>query len=954
MTSDNDVSIFQFDSCSCPRQDHSVSDLSGSMSPHNDYFVAGGVDNQVVHLSGSADKGKGVTRPLPIPPLHSNNTNTDIHSISSLGSSAAESSHSPLATPPLSPLFISPFSCISNGPNTEAEICELYPQTQHPQLHYNFDDGKGKEKEPPSFLTSPVFNLTDLDHTSLEHSVWSSPTSSTPGPFNHSSPSSPTSLLNTPGSQEHPTSLSPASSSPHHNRNDLFPLKRMPSRRRSLSNLSLPPTKSQCLPKIKVKWNTPRIQHNISRAFLFKKRDVVKLRSEVQPKTELSDSITSVFDPSLLQYLDICPKLDGLPCADQPLLRTKGRSKSLPEPLSALDYIPTSPLDIYEPIPLVIKNYFDEELPRELQLRIFKSLVEAYESDFQRLVTSGKWSVSRAASSKGQWIGRVKGIRELFKLRRVSKSWQGLVFDGQLWDSLDLHAFPTLPGSTVLRLSEAGCSFIRTLNLAGHFQLHPDTLINLADSLCISPRIMTSTRLTSINLQGCASLTTHSLHHLLILSESLQTLNVKGLTAVTNITCDILAIYCPLVTSLNMSRCPNMDAEGIRSMAYTAFCKGEHLKLKTLRVSGLKNISDGMMSTLGKAAPYLEVLDLSYARQLHNSAIQAFVNCDSSDKEDELGVEITIINSREAGRENGNRDYYSRRVTHLRHLSLSYCILLTDMACANLAHSVPCLESFEMAGIGADLKDEGLIRLFRTTPYIKRIDLEDALDMTDKVLETITPYPDPSERWTTKNSKASKKPGHALEHLIISYASQVSDEALLSLIQNCPRLRCLEADNTRMGPAVLREFVQLSRERNIVNAKIVAVDCRGISDSLVNELSESIRPRMGWRSYAARKLTYLDARDGNTEELKIGQDECDEKRVVVKSFYTWQTVDSVRSAREKRRRSMKRTVSSSSDYENTSWRTRWWSPGGRRFSNSGRDTPQSATDISGNDGCILM
>lgn len=394
-----------------------------------------------------------------------------------------------------------------------------------------------------------------------------------------------------------------------------------------------------------------------------------------------------------------------------------------------------------------------------------------------------------------------------------------------------------------------------------------------------------------------------------------------------------------------------MDADGIRCMASTALRRGKHLRLKSLRVSGLKNVSDSMMSVLGKAAPYLEVLDLSYARQFHNSAIEAFIACNPNDTAEALGVEIKTLSAREAGRENGNRDYYRRRVTRLRHLSLSCCILLTDMACSNLAYSVPRLEFFEMAGINADLKDDGLIRLFRTTPHIRRIDLEDALDITDRVLESITPYVDP---FTSKTSGATAMPGQALEHLILSHANQITDEALLSLIRNCPRLKCLEADNTRMGATVLREFVHLTRERNASDATIVAVDCRGISDSLTKELSESTRPRMGWRSHAARKLMYLDARDDSFEELKVGQDECDEKRVVVKSFCSWQTVDSVHAAREKRRRATKRVTSDNSDYEDSSWRTRWWSPSGRRLPNSGRDTPQSATDINGNDGCLLM
>ncbi|KAK2461468.1 hypothetical protein APHAL10511_005931 [Amanita phalloides] len=948
---DNDHSIFQFDPHTCLdpsptcAETHfalhdNVSDLSNT--PHRDHCLATEEDT---HLAGSADKGKDVSKPLPILPMHSNNS--DIDSVS-LAASSAESSLSPLVNSLSSQLSVSPFNynhLISQDRNPEEEM--------YARIYQSLDGGKGKEKETSSFLTHPVFNLAGPDYGSLTHSVWSPPSLPTSGPSNHNSPSYPTvSLTTPPSSQVYPTSISPASSSSQHSQADLFASKRVPSRCHSLSNLGTP---SRSMLKVKAKWNASRFQHSLSRTFPFKRRDLVKVQLDTGPVT---DSVVDVFDTFVPRYPDgafLCMQLGGMPVAssDQSLSRLKPRSNSLPEPMLAQDYIPISSLDIYESIPLVIKNYFDDELPTELRLNVFKSLLELHELDFQCLIANEKWSMSKAASSKSQWVGKAKGVRELFKLSRVSKSWQKLVFDGQLWKSIDLHEFPALPEATLLRLSEFGCSFTRSLNLAGHFQVHASTVISIADNLCIPPRIMTSTQLTSINLQGCPSLTTHSLHHLLILSESLQILNVKGLSAVTNATCIILSIYCPLVVSLNMSRCPNVDAEGIRYMASASLRKGEHLKLKSLRISGLRKVSDGMMSTLGKAAPYLEVLDLSYARHLHNSALEEFIKCDTNDKAEVLGVKIATISAREAGRESGNKDFHRRRVTRLRHLSLSHCVLLTDMACSNLAYSVPRLEFFEMAGIGADLKDDGLIRLFRTTPYIRRIDLEDASDITDRVLEEISPYPVHIEA-QAKGSRITCKPGHALEHLILSHANQISDEALLCLIQNCPRLRCLEADNTRMGAAVLREFVQSRRERKILKAKIVAVDCRGVSDSLVKELSESIRPRMGWRSYAARKLMYLDARDDNAEYLKIGQDECDEKRVVVKSFYTWQIVDFVHIAREKRRRSMKRVTSNSSDYEDSTRRTRWWSPGGRRLSNSGRDTPQNITDMNGNDGCLLM
>jgi len=453
------------------------------------------------------------------------------------------------------------------------------------------------------------------------------------------------------------------------------------------------------------------------------------------------------------------------------------------------------------------------------------------------------------------------------------------------------------------------------------------------------------THLTAINLQGCISLTTRSIHHLLMCSPFLQTICLKGLSVVTNTTCTIISTYCPRVVSLNMDRCLNMDADGIRGLASTALSRGELLRLRELRLSGLKNIDDSMMRVLSKAAPFLEVLDLCYARQLHNSAIEAFVACDSGDAASgDRETKTVLVSLRDLGREPNDGTKLRRRLTRLRHLSLSYCILLTDETCSNLAHSVPDLEFLEMAGIGADLGDDGLIRLLKTTPRIRRLDFEDATEITDDLLAALTPPP-PSD-----TSMPETYPGHALEHLIISYATRLTDGALLTLIRGCIRLKHLAVDNTRIGSAVMNEFVQLCRQRKTVDAKAMMVDCRGVSDAVVKELSPSTRPRMGWRAHGARKLYYLDARDGNEDELKAGQDECDEMRVVVKSFYSWQTVDVVRGVREKRRKSGSSGVSNSD--ERSGRGMRWWSPGSAR-TRSGSSSPLNMAD-SNNDGCIVV
>ncbi|PPQ71648.1 hypothetical protein CVT24_007839 [Panaeolus cyanescens] len=687
-------------------------------------------------------------------------------------------------------------------------------------------------------------------------------------------------------------------------------------------------------------------------------------------------------DPSAIPTSVLSPTTRGS-------LKSKTRSKSSPYPISALDYITITSSDVFQPLPLVVRNYFDLILPPELRLSIFRSLIDVHEADLQKAIEEGRFNMAKATSSKGRWVGRDKGIREIFKLSRVSRGWRDLVFDGQLWSELDLHSFPGLPPALIVQLTRKAGAFVRRLDLSGHIQLLPDSLTDIANDMCLSPTSDMDlngsfTQLTTIKLQGCTALTTRSLHHLLVRCKNLQSLTVKGMSAVTNVTCDIIANFCPRVVSLDMSRCPNMDAEGIKALSKAALMRKEHLALKELRVSGLKHVTDSMMKLLGRAAPYLEVLDLSYSRQVHNSTIEAFVACDDLDNGDgvwvdgaqlksklhDLGVGTILVSARDLGREPNDTGKFRRRVTRLRHLVLSSCILLSDMACSNLAFSVPDLEFLELAGIGPDLKDEGLIRLLSTTPKIRRLDLEDATDITNAVLSTLTPVEDQRGNDDTGNpldteAAQATQPGHALEHLTVSYAENLSDVAMLRLIKACKNLRVLEADNTRIGSSVLKQFVRVARERTMRDAKIVAIDCRGIGESLIKDLSPQTRPRLGWRAYGARKLMYLDVQDDYEDELKVGQDECDPYRVVVKSFYSWQTVDAVKAIKEKRRRhASRRTGSDMSSYAvddheavSSMRAARWWSPGGRRAMRTaaaGRTSPPLLPDLAASDGCRTM
>lgn len=510
-----------------------------------------------------------------------------------------------------------------------------------------------------------------------------------------------------------------------------------------------------------------------------------------------------------------------------------------------------------------------------------------------------------------------------------------MVFDGQIWASLDLRSFPRIPAHLLSRLARFAGPFVKSLDLAGHTQLRSSTLTNMTTHLTLDEPASPGTQLMFLNLQGCTKLSTLALQNLLICSPNLRSIGVRGLPAVTNSIMDVIAIHCPLLESLDLSQCSEVDGDGIYRFSHLVMQHEKFAPLKELRISGLKFVSDIVLAMLGRAAPFLEVLDLSYMRHLHNSAILALVAC----AEDEPSANTILLTASQAGMRSGTGSY-RRRITRLRHVSISYCRLLTDIACSSLAYTVPDLEFFEFAGIGVDLKDEGLIRLLNTTPNIRRLDLEDASEITDAVLNVITPSLSNSD---VSNSYSSQ-PGHALEYLNISFAPDISDDAVLTLIRNCVQLKVLYADNTNIADIVMEEFVTLSRKRRLLDATIVANDCRGISESLIKELSPQTRPRLGWRSYEAKNLAYLDGRDN--ESLTVGQDECDPFRVVVKTFFSWQTVDAVQSAREKKRKAHKRNKGSYTDSDGPAGRLRWWMP------RSGSATPLDIpTD---REGCVVM
>lgn len=309
------------------------------------------------------------------------------------------------------------------------------------------EKGKGKATEYTS-STPPVLPPLQFSPTLSTGEEWPPfMRTSTPGPSSY------TSAFSIPyGSPTHipsPDSRSPETSSPL---NDEFlpVVRRMPSRRRSFSNLSIHSTPSVAA-RVKFRFQT-RSPSNIARKLLFRKRagtldtpsgSTTPSCGEVDADSPGSPSVAqdSRFPPGYVDMKDIAdvdstvPPLDisnfaslyeepvypmGRP-TDAAILKGKGRSYSSPFPLttSPFDIISSPELNVFSPIRVEVRDLFDEVLPREIQLQIFAALLALHEANFCRMSAGGSWTALKAASLKNKWVGRDKGVRELIKLGRV-------------------------------------------------------------------------------------------------------------------------------------------------------------------------------------------------------------------------------------------------------------------------------------------------------------------------------------------------------------------------------------------------------------------------------------------------------------------------------------------------------------------------------------------------------
>lgn len=583
------------------------------------------------------------------------------------------------------------------------------------------------------------------------------------------------------------------------------------------------------------------------------------------------------------------------------------------------------------------EDYFGV-LPRELQVQIFSTLIENHVSEQDKDAAEGVYRGSRARET--EYTGLEAAMRELIKISRVSKSWMTLAFDGQLWTVLKALALPGLSRNGLVKLARGAGSFVREIDGTGMTDMDDANLSALTGHLCgriaaghassgLSSLPMTN--LTSISLRGLPRISTSTLNYLLSHSPYLLSARLSDLAAVTNHTCIELARSCPDLQVLDVSRCANVDGEGLDYL--------QHLKsLQVIKAAGIKHLDPTVLTNLARSLPCLQTLDLSYS-DLTDACLAAMTEHEGpAGAEREMDGRAFFELTASQSKTSGNHRQYRAVLPRLKHLAVA-STLITDRGLLSLSHgALPHLEVLEVAH-NRGIRDSGLIALLTSSPHIRRLDLEGLIEISDKTLKALTHVDEAEDGSSRQRAKqAGPRPGFQLTHLLLSQCRRLHTAAIVALVKACPHLHHLDVDDTSMDDSSALACLQQMSTRARLQQKTATaeeqppsyclslIDCRHLTRPGCNAMLSTnvVRPRLGRRGFRYNPFEYGDsdrtpptpllatppnATGSVTEQIaKMLEDECNEERICVKTFWYWQAIDAKERRLRKKRKEKKTTI----------------------------------------------
>lgn len=386
--------------------------------------------------------------------------------------------------------------------------------------------------------------------------------------------------------------------------------------------------------------------------------------------------------------------------------------------------------------------------------------------------------------------------REIVRCSAVSKMWNEMCYDGQLWTQVDTtEYYDKIPSDVLVKLITSGGPFVRDLNLRGCVQLRDKWS---SDGERISDMCR---NVVNFSLEGCR-IEKSSIHYFLLRNPRLEYINVSGLSSVTNSAMKIIAQSCPQLETLNVSWCNNVNTQGILRVVIA--CE----RLKDLRASEIRGFDDEGFALALFERNTLERLIMSRT-DLNDRSLKALMH--GVDPPVDVLTDRPIVPPR-----------------RFRHLDLHHCPDVGDDGLKSLVFNVPDLEGLQLSQC-SDLTDDSVIGVIQTTPRLSHLELEDLEHLTNNVLAELAKAPCSQH----------------LEHLNISYCEALGDTGMLQIMKNCPRLRSVEMDNTRVSDLTLMEASFRVRRRGYgedppkVGLRLVVFDCANVTWAGIKEVLSS-------------------------------------------------------------------------------------------------------------------
>lgn len=411
--------------------------------------------------------------------------------------------------------------------------------------------------------------------------------------------------------------------------------------------------------------------------------------------------------------------------------------------------------------------------------------------------------------------------KEIIRCSAVSRAWNEMCYDGQLWSNVDTSGYyRDIPSDSLLKIITSAGPFVRDLNLRGCIQLR-DKWINDGEKISDSCR-----NVVNFSIEG-TRIDKSSVHYFLLRNPRLEYINLTGLSSVTNSAMKIIAQSCPYLGRLNVSWCNNIDTKGLKKIAHSC------TRLKDLWASEIRGFDDEEFALQLFERNTLQRLVMSRT-DLTDQSLRLLIH--GRDPDIDLLTGRPIVPPRQ-----------------FKHLDINSCTEVTDDGLKALAHNVPYLEGLRLS-LCSELTDDSIIEVIRTIPNLSHLELEDLENITNNVLIEI--------------AKADCAP--YMEHLNISYCESLGDIGMIQIMKSCNNILSVEMDNTRVSDLTLMEASCRARKRGYdeklpkVGLRLVVFDCANITWAGVKEVlsSNCFIPRARKNSPASITVTQVMSDSG--------------------------------------------------------------------------------------------